>query len=383
MCRFFIFYHKIPIRMSASSLFENVPILAAISRSEKETIRPEDMNCTSIDRARSTFRCPHREESWISSMYANSMIRMYQGTDHDLFTQCIGLQIPMNSSSPEDCWPRFIILASWPTSGSTLIRKLLQTITIPMEIALHEYEEKDRLLYVPMTPEKEGIGNYSLDIFGNVQRPVALPLLGRALIFKSHTGSETDDTTRKEKANQIRQARRMGRLHGIIRLARNPGDHILRNSFRWGNPTCYQMGDPCFFEKAGSFCEDTVDQARHYKAFHDFWDAFNDDLPQIIAHQEHFASLVHASETVREILNFVNTLVPEMDYLQFITSPRVDDMLSRIKEPEYEHGTLLTRICGKETSRLVHSITGDVSAKLGYRFDHESATWTSETSETH
>ncbi|CAJ1945275.1 unnamed protein product [Cylindrotheca closterium] len=336
------------------------------------------MNCTPIDHSRSssTFRCPHRQDSWISSMYANTMIRMYQGTERDLFTQCIGLPIPMNDSSPEVCWPRLIILASWPTSGSTLIRNLLQTMTIPMEIAMHEYEERDQLLY----SIEKGMGNRSLQIFGSVKRPVALPLLGRALIFKSHTGSETNGSIgQEENAHQIQQARRLGRLHGIIRLARNPGDHILRNRFRWGDPTCYRMGDDCFFEKAGSFCKDMVDEAHNYNAFHDFWwdTVFHDenDFPQIIAHQEDFTSVVHASETVVKLLKFTNSLVREMDYRQFITQSRVNDMLGRIKEPTYEHGTLLTRICGKETSRLVHSITSDASDKLGYRFNHKAATW--------
>lgn len=248
---------------------------------------------------------------------------------------------------------------------------------IPMEIAMHEYEEKDRLLYVPLTSQEEGRAknDSSFQIFGNVQRPVALPMLGRALIFKSHTGSEPDYVSRKEKANQINRARRLGRLHGIIRLARNPGDHILRNRFRWENPSCYEIGDSCFLEEAGSLCEDMVDQSQSYKAFHDFWDAIDGDFPQIIAHQEHFTRLTCANETVWGLLNFTDRLVPEMDYLQFFTRSRIDDMLHRIKEPNVEHGTLLSRICGKETSRKVHSITKDVSAKLGYSFDYESATW--------
>ncbi|KAL3928473.1 MAG: hypothetical protein SGBAC_012637 [Bacillariaceae sp.] len=253
-------------------------------------------------------------------------------------------------------------------------------MTIPMEIAMHEYEEKDRLLY-----DIQMKGNHSLQLFGNIQRPVALPLLGRAVIFKSHSGSEADTFTRNEKADQIRQAIRIGRLHGSIRLARNPGDHILRNRFRWGNPICYQRGDSCFFEQAGSFCEDLVDQAHSYQAFHDFWDLLvNDDFPQIFVHQEDFTSLVRAGETVGAILNFTNSLVPEMDYRQFLTSStRMADMLNRIKVPKYEPGTLLTQVCGKETSRLVHSITVDASGKLGYHFDNESATWTSKTSGPH
>lgn len=240
---------------------------------------------------------------------------------------------------------------------------------------MHEYEEKDHLMYAPMDIQGMNNNDTSFRIYGNVQRPVALPLLGRALIFKSHTGSELDDASRKEKAQQISQARQLGRLHGIIRLARNPGDHILRNRFRWGHPSCYKMGDSCFLEQAKFFCEDMIDQAQSYKAFHDFWDGINDGLPQIIAHQEHFTRLAHVNETVLELLKFTDKLVPEMDYLQFFTSTRIGDMLKRIKEPKLEHGTLLARICGKDTARQVHSITADVSAKLGYRFEHMSATW--------
>ena len=45
------------------------------------------------------------------------------------------------------------------------------------------------------------------------------------------------------------------------------------------------------------------------------------------------------------------------------------------KDPSYVHGSLYAKFCGKDNARKLHSLTKDVSEKLGYVFDHETATW--------
>jgi hypothetical protein len=332
----------------------------------------EDVNCSFEERRRSTFRCPHKVDSNASSVSSQSMIQMYQGTDRDLFLRCANLTIPMDSASPKECWPRLIVLASWPTSGNVLMRTLLQVMTSPMEIAMGGSQ---RLFFKDAVPPSEQNGFTSLDIYGSFKPHAALPLMKRALIFKSHKGTKVDEPARQHGVNQMQEARKMDRLDGIIRLARNPGDHILRNKFRWFDPRCYKMGDDCFFQKAHLVCKDVIRRAYEYNLFHEFWNTLDSDIPQIIVHYEHYSNKSYAGDTVEEVLKYVDDLTPEMDYKSFIQMRRVEDMKTRIKEPNYRQGAVLQRVCGKDLSRQIHNITKDISARLGYRFDDESATW--------
>jgi hypothetical protein len=332
----------------------------------------EDVDCSFTERERSTFRCPQKPGIKVSSAGSQSMIQTYQGTDRDLFLRCANLPIPMDNASPKECWPRLIVLASWPTSGNVLMRSLLQAMTSPMEIALGGSE---RLFFKDVVPPSKENGFTSLDIYGSWKPDTALPLMKRALIFKSHKGTKVDEPARQHGANQMQEARRMDQLDGIIRLARNPGDHILRKRFRWFDPKCYKRGDVCFFQEAHLVCKDMIKLAYDYNLFHEFWNTLDSDIPQIIVHYEHFSNKSCAGDTVEEVLKYVDDLTPEMDYKNFFQMRRVEDMLTGIREPNFRQGTVLQRVCGKDLSRQIHNITKDISARLGYRFDNESATW--------
>jgi hypothetical protein len=332
----------------------------------------EDVNCSFTERESSTFRCPQKAGIRVSPAGSQSMIQMYQGTDRDLFLRCANLPIPMDNESPKECWPRLIVLASWPTSGNVLMRSLLQATTSPMAIALGGSE---RLFFKDVVPPSKENGFTSLDIYGSFIRDTALPLMKRALIFKSHKGTKVDEPARQHDANLMQEARRMDRLDGIIRLARNPGDQILRNTFRWFNSRCYKRGDVCFFERAHLVCKDMMKRAYDYNSFHEFWNTLDSDISQIIVHYEHVSNKSYAEDTVEEVLKYVDDLTPEMDYKHFLPMRRVEDMLTGIREPKFRQGAVLQRVCGKDLSRQIHNITKDISARLGYRFDNESATW--------
>lgn len=363
------------VAISSSRLTKN-------STAASITLTIDNVSCALGEGRIPTFRCPHRgPSSRLSQAYEHSMLEMYQGTDPKLFLRCANLKIPLiYENSPKDCWPRPFILPSWPTSGNSLIRILLQVMTIPMEIAMHEYAEKGQLLYSNVVPPVNGtINTPFLNIYGELDRPAALPLMRRALLYKSHRGTNTnDETLRQNAANQLAQARRLDRLDGIIRLARNPGDHMLRNTFRWHDKSCYRKGDECFFQRGKVICDQMINQAKNYVMFHEFWNTLDDsisDISQLIVHYEHFVNKDYAGDTIEEILKYVDDLTPEMDYRKFLRPERMEDMLSRIREPAYIHGTLLKRICGEDLARQVHDITSDISTKLGYRFDTKSATW--------
>jgi hypothetical protein len=160
----------------------------------------EDVNCSFKERKRSTFRRPHKVDSRLSAAGSQSMIQMYQGTDRDLFLRCANLTIPMDSESPKECWPRLIALASWPTSGNALMRSLLQAMTSPMELAMMDGSE--RLFFMDAVPPSKENGFTSLDIYGSFKPHATLPLMKRALIFKTHKGTKGNETDARRKENE-------------------------------------------------------------------------------------------------------------------------------------------------------------------------------------
>ncbi len=83
-------------------------------------------------------------------------------------------------------------------------------------------------------------------------------------------------------------------------------------------------------------------------------------------------------EETAEVLAFLNeppkpsSLSPEGEEVEYSLE---DELAGIVKEPPYEQGTLMAQICGKDKARLLHEATKDVSQKLGYVFDYDSATW--------
>ena len=45
------------------------------------------------------------------------------------------------------------------------------------------------------------------------------------------------------------------------------------------------------------------------------------------------------------------------------------------REPSCVHGTLAAKYCGIDVAWEVHEVTKEVTRKLGYNFDHDSASW--------
>jgi hypothetical protein len=354
----------------------------------------KDMECSQEERNRkNSFRCPARNETtqmaWLAKnldsassknpseefqrTYSQNMLSMYNGTDRDLFLRCISLSFPLDHGDAAECWPRPVILPSFPTSGNELFRRLLRNLTFPMEIDMLMYNAKDN----PTAFYKLSTGNNFLAIHGNLDRPVALPLMNRVVVFKSHLGANTNEKQLQKVASLIHNAKSLNKLFGILRLARNPGDNILRNYFRFTQHQCYAKGDKCFFEHAKRICPHVLRDFRvkEYTGFHSFWNQFDPDLPQTIVHYEHLTSKKYAGELVEGAMNFLNSLTPSVDYSSFVEKEKVGKMIEMIKEPDYVHGTLLARVCGKHVARDLHVRTQRVSERLGYIFDNETATW--------
>ncbi len=153
-------------------------------------------------------------------------------------------------------------------------------------------------------------------------------------------------------------------IHGIVHLARNPGDHILRNTFRWPNQKTCPNNSPCFHEQAKKFCEQ-LPSGDGWSGWHNFWFEKGSRFSSHIFHYERFSSLDKTVQATDEVMKFLN------EPSSFSSS----DALKIINEPSYVHGTLLAEICGKEKARELHERTKEVSRLLGYVFDNTTATW--------
>jgi hypothetical protein len=362
---------------------------------EIQPLTIKDMECSQEERKRkNSFRCPARNDTthmaWLATnldsassknaseefqrTYSQNMLSMYNGTDRDLFLRCISLSFPLQNTDAAECWPRPVILPSFPTSGNGLFRSLLRNLTSPMEIDMLMYKANDH----PTAFYNIATGNNFVGIHGKLDSPVALPLMNRIVLFKSHLGANAKEEVLQKVAILLHNAKSRNKLFGILRLARNPGDNILRNHFRWTQRQCYLKGDECFFENARGLCPQVGSDRRvqEYTRFHSFWNKFDSDLPQTIVHYEHITSKKYAGESVEGAMNFLNSLTPlSVDYSRFVEKEKVEKMVEMIKEPDYVHGTLLATVCGKDVARSLHVRTRRVSEPLGYIFDYETATW--------
>lgn len=347
------------------------------------------MQCSQKELHRkTTFRCPSRDheqqnprndiprnitESQYRQNYTDNMIAMYDGIDRDLFEHCTGLAYPLDTRDPPECWPVPVILPSYPTSGNGLFRSMLSDLTAPLETSMVMYNSSIQL---PTGLFRLGPDKDSTLVHGMLTAGDALPLFRRIVVFKSHMGGKASNPKQDLNAAKLHAARQHEKLHGILRLARNPGDQMLRNHFRWSSRHCYKQGLECFFERAPRLCPAMPDVADEYHNFHSFWSNFDTNIPQHVAYYEHFSSKAHAADSMVAAMQFLNTLTPDVDYERFYKDEdRIAKATNVIREPKYEHGKLLAEVCGLDIARQVHARTKSVTKQLGYVFNGADGTW--------
>lgn len=227
----------------------------------------EDLhNCNGVDQEHPTILCPLGGDTPIQ--YHQAMISSYNNVmNTNLFRQCANLSLPLTPKDPIECWPRLIILPSHATSGNELFQYLMDRVFSQLDVSMSQYHE-----YPSRKDPLFSISNNSLDlwkaanatasnyifsgVWGTRNTSAAIPFMGRPAIFKSHTSQSDNITRRDEVAEPLIETEQKGLLHGVIRMARNPGDQLLRNSFRWLSKKCYKDGDECFFTNAHICCED-------------------------------------------------------------------------------------------------------------------------------
>ena len=326
--------------------------------------------CSDINNRR-TGRCPCGANT--SNDYKRNFELLHNSTNPTDLNECLNLELPLKPSDPLKCWGRIFMQPSHPTSGSSLARTLLERASGTAQIISH-YNEKNAEMIYDLKDNLE----LSLNCNENTSAD-PLPMMGKPVFFKSHTGigglekrEQISEKFFEWSENQMANTEG-GKINGVLRLARNPGDQILRNQFRWMSPKECQSRkdlsntpDKCKLTKGHSVCRSL--NVEKYLNFHSFWNNFDESTPQAIWHYEHFSSKAHALSSFRIAMNTLNETM--------IIKDDVEEAFAEIiHEPDYEHGTVLADICGKEVARVIHRKTKDISEMLGYVFDEEEATW--------
>ena len=321
-----------------------------------------------------------------------NMAKMYGTGSYSLETleRCLSLSLPFKHDDPIECWPKMVIMPSFPTSGSGLARLLLQKAS-GLLVRMDHYNESSKShnpyhMYNVSSPEKEvysvsspcndgnadGVNSKSIQL---EDTSLPIPMMGKPAIFKSH------HTELHELAlDRNRGDSHGGNIAGVVRLARNPGDQILRNYHRWDNKGCSNDKDnkeKCFREKAKSQCSRVVSLAQtDWLPFHWFWNDFGGgNVPQVIYHYENFSDGSKVQEATEKVLKFLRSNVSKEGSNTSVENDIGERIGGVVGAVEYEHGTLMAEICGKDEARQLHAVTKDVTEKLGYVFDEEAATW--------
>lgn len=161
---------------------------------------------------------------------------------------CSNYSLPLTQSSPKECWPKLTILPSHATSGS----KLFQDIWELFGSSMSQYYEPPRKVDKLFSFD-------GFDVYGNANEP--LPY-GETAVFKSHISQSTKPRKREEMKELLHTIKDLGVLRGIIRMARNPGDQLIRNAFRWGkghkhckgHKSKYKSEFDCFLQQSKQLC---------------------------------------------------------------------------------------------------------------------------------
>lgn len=119
----------------------------------------------------------------------------------------------------------------------------------------------------------------------------------------------------------------------------------------------------------------TVDDTKTYIAFHSFWNEIELQAPHMVVHYEHITSKSKVSKTIQSVLKFLDKITPIDNYINANQVEMIKRAKDIIREPKYDQGTLVSKICGKEVAKMVHDATKKYSAPLGYTFNDKTGFW--------
>lgn len=114
-----------------------------------------------------------------------------------------------------------------------------------------------------------------------------------------------------------------------------------------------------------------------YAIFHNFWNTVNLNIPEATIHYERMTSKNDIAAAIQTIITYMgeHNIQYDANAMSLLLQQKVDKVKSMVKEPEYEHGTLMARICGVEAAIMLHEKTRAYSKALGYVFDRSTGHW--------
>jgi len=263
--------------------------------------------------------------------------------------KCGQLEFPLNITSdnvPKECRPTLALIPSFPTSGNSIARFLFQDSTGLATGSVYEREgrEDDRRSIkgsVTLPIMDWSFGRNKFYAKGSVvcKDNLKLPHSGHVALVKTHSPfnnhfnlHEDDDDDQQLNADNHPSY--------IVRLARNPGDHLLRNTARWRGRDRNNDNYDKFKNTAKKHCSSVITQTiGGAKAWNDFHISYEEgakrhNIPTIILKYEHLTDPNLSKKKLREVLDFLGEEV------------RYDiNHEEKLKASSYEHGTLFRDLC--------------------------------------
>lgn len=282
-------------------------------------------------------------------------------------SHCTGYSLPFTTTDvPNECWARIFLLPSYPTSGNELVHVMFQRLT---GLVSFNSFPIGQAAFDLSTPTHTGLTmSYDEEELCQPNNTLRIPVAGQVLLSKNHYRNQTGGPNPQlfHSTQEQRHGSLPGNIAGIVRLARNPGDHLLRNFFRWDHRNCHD--DSCFYKNAKSTCRILGSKAFDWNQFHSYWNDYDSTVPQMILHYEEVASRATASRVFRELIEFVAAEESEPGTMK-------KKVLEFVREPTYEQGGLVAKVCGVKVARRVHKLTAEYSSRMGYEFDNERGVW--------
>lgn len=86
-------------------------------------------------------------------------------------------------------------------------------------------------------------------------------------------------------------------------------------------------------------------------------------------HYEQFSNRATAHDVFRKMMDFVGAVNSEPGTM-------CQKSQHFVREPTYEQGGLVAKVCGVDMARRLHKLTKKHSERLGYKFDNTRGVWT-------
>ena len=306
-------------------------------------------------------------------------------------------RLPLDAfTAPKQCLPNIFLLASFPTSGHELTHSVMERATGVLNTSFYGESGKGRAVLL--------VGGTGRVIYA--EEPLChggvaagrLPIGGLPTLTKTHypTNAEACGTPNFCPEHSVVDGThsmlpdlfRAGVLGGIVVLTRNPGDHLLRNHFRWfaargAALACDRNKLSCFYSQARNRSCAAVGHPSHAHAhawvkLYQYWSESFAPLPRMTVRYEEVSDPQLAPGLFKRLIDFVvvHGGPRAQQDARLRDAAAFAKAMALVRKPEYEHGTLLRDVCGEGAARNVAHQTAAASKALGYAFNMSTAVWT-------